>query len=128
MLSLDELKKKARDIVNRIDWTMTPEKAIDMYLEWGSGWTRGKDFVRDGSEDSFYFVIYDWERPFVATLLRRNSKEVEELAKVVIPEDLALKTFDEFGKAHGVGVYALTHDLKAWLSEAIDGPPVPEDA
>ena len=123
MLSINELKMN-RNIVNQIDWSMTPEKAVDMYLEWGAGWTRGNDFVRGSDDESIYFVIYEWERPYQVTLLKRSSKDVEEIAKINIPEEMAEKAFDEFGKKPGVGVYALTDDLKVILSRLLDGPPV----
>ena len=119
--NLNDLKTE-RDLVHQIDWTMTPEKAVDMYLEWGAGWTRGNDFVRSGEDESIYFVIYDWESPAQVTLLRRSSKEVEELAKIPVNEELITKSIDEGGKRAGVGVYTPNDELKKWLSQAIDGP------
>ena len=44
MMTMEELKAD-RKLVNEIDWSMTQEKAIEMYLEWGTGWVRGHDFV-----------------------------------------------------------------------------------
>ncbi|MDA8163100.1 MAG: hypothetical protein M0022_09410 [Desulfobacteraceae bacterium] len=123
MLSLDELRLQ-RELVNQIDWSMTPEKAVDMYLEWGAGWARGNDFVRGEGDISIYFVIYEWERPFQATLLKRSSRDVEEIAKISIDHDTAQESFSEFGKKAGVGVYPLTYKLKRQLSELLDGPPV----
>ena len=119
---IKDLKTK-RDLVHRIDWTMTPEKAVDMYLEWGAGWTRGNDFVRSGDDESIYFVIYDWESPAQVTLLRRSSKEVEELAKIPVDEKLVKKSIEQGGKKAGVGVYPPSKELKKWLTQAIDGPP-----
>jgi hypothetical protein len=123
MMNLEKLREH-RDVVTEIDWTMTPEKAIDMYLEWGAGWTRGHEFIRSGDEESIYFVIYDWEHPAVATLLRRSSRDVAEIAKIAIPEELAREAVQEAGYRPGVGVCALSHALKVWLSEALNGPPV----
>ncbi len=122
--SIEELKSK-REFINRIDWTMTPEKAIDMYLEWGAGWTRGNEFARTGDDESIYFVIYDWEDPPGVTLIRRNSKEVEEIAKIEAPRDLIKASIEEAGRRPGVGVYPLNHALKEWLSNALDAPPPP---
>ncbi len=119
---IKDLRKK-RDLVHQIDWTMTPEKAVDMYLEWGAGWTRGNDFVRSGDDESIYFVLYDWESPAQATLLRRSSKEVEEIAKIPVDEKLFKKSIEEGGKKAGVGVYPPSAELKKWLTQAIDGPP-----
>ncbi len=119
--SINDLKTK-RDLVHQIDWTMTPEKAVDMYLEWGAGWTRGNDFVRSGDDESIYFVIYEWESPAQVTLLRRSSREVEELAKIPVDEKLVTESIDEGGKRAGVGVYTPSEELKKWLAQAIDGP------
>ena len=122
-MGLQELRQR-RDIIDKIDWEMTPEKAVDMYLEWGAGWTRGNDFVRSGDDESYYFVIYDWETPPQVTLLRRDSKEVEELAKIPVDKELFFKSIEEGGRKAGVGVYNPTKELKKWLSEALSGPPV----
>ena len=66
-MTLEELKAD-RDLVNQIDWSMTQEKAIEMYLEWGTGWIRGHDFVSTMGQESVYFVPYDWLRPARVTL------------------------------------------------------------
>ncbi len=121
--SISELKAN-RDIIHQIDWDMTPEKAIDMYLEWGASWCRGKDFVGKWDDTSIYFVIYDWETPKV-TLLKRTTKDVEELAKIPAEMALVLSSIDESGQRAGVGVAPPNRELKMWLSEALDGPPVP---
>jgi hypothetical protein len=122
-MTLEELRQQ-REIVNQIDWSMTPEKAVDMYLEWGAGWTRGNDFVRSGDDESYYFVVYDWETPPQATLLRRSSKEVEELAKIPVDPELFKASIEEGGIKPGVGVYPPNRALKRWLSDVLAGPPV----
>jgi len=125
-MNIEQLKAQ-RDIVNQIDWTMTPEKAVDMYLEWGASWTRGNDFVRGDEDESYYFVIYDWETPPQATLLKRSSKDVEELAKIPIDNKFFIQTIEEGGIKPGVGVYQPTRELKIWLSNVLAGPPVSEE-
>jgi len=121
MLNLNELKED-RKLVNEIDWRMTPDKAIEMYLEWGSGWTRGHDFVSSSDQESVYFVLYDWEKdPTQVTLLRRNIEEAIEIAKVEVPTDLFYEAAREDGYRAGVGVHPLNQPLKEWLNEAIHG-------
>ena len=122
MLNTAELKAD-RNLVNKIDWTMTPEKAIEMYLEWGTGWTRGHDFVSNHGQESVYFVIYDWESP-QATLIRRTMKGAVEIAKVAVPPELFLQTAAEDGYRPGVGVHPINGPLKEWLCKAINGPPL----
>lgn len=121
-MTLDELNKH-REIINEIDWSMTPEKAVDMYLEWGAGWTRGNDFV-SGNDVSIYFVIYDWETPPQVTLLRRSVDEVVELAKIPVPADLFNEACAEDGYKAGGSVHRLSDNLKKWLAKKIGGPPL----
>lgn len=118
MWGLEELKTK-REIVDRIDWEMTPEKAVETYLEWGTGWSRKGDFVQYPGQDSLYFVIYSWEEPPQITLVQRDMQEAKEIAKLPAPEDLIQKAIDEAGRKPGVGVYALTDELKHWLQRAL---------
>jgi hypothetical protein len=114
MWGLDELKAH-RELIDDIDLEMTPEKAVETYLEWGTGWSRKADFVRYSGQESLYFVIYEWENPPCITLLRRDTGGVEEIAKLEAPADLVREAIDEAGRKPGVGVYALNEKLKRWL-------------
>ena len=120
MLTLEELKAD-RDLVNKIDWNMTQEKAIEMYLEWGTGWVRGNDFVSTMGQESFYFVLYDWLRPPRVTLIKRTTAGADEIAEVEVPEDLFMKAWQEDGDRPGVGVHPLNHELREWVCKAVDG-------
>lgn len=108
-----------RDIIDQIDWEMTPEKAVETYLEWGTGWSRKDDFVRHPGQVSFYFVIYDWEKPLAVTLVRRDVQEMQEIAKIEAPAELIQGAIDKGGKKPGVGVYAIHEPLKEWLRMAL---------
>ncbi|MFZ5774144.1 MAG: DVU0772 family protein [Thermodesulfobacteriota bacterium] len=124
MLNLDELRRN-RELVNSIDWTMTPEKAVEMYLEWGTGWIRGNDFVSSANDQSVYFVLFDWEnRPPLATLIRRTVAGAEEMAKIEVPADLFEQACREDGKWPGGTVHPLNRQLKEWVRELIAGPPI----
>lgn len=118
MWGLEELLSH-REILDRIDWEMTPEKAVETYLEWGTGWTRRDDFVRYPDQESLYFVIYDWEKPAQVTLIRRSMHDANEIAKIPVPEDFVARAVEEGGRKPGVGVYALTEELKDWLRAAL---------
>ncbi len=121
MLTLEELKAD-RDLVNKIDWNMTQEKAIEMYQEWGTGRVRGNDFVSTMGQESFYFVLYDWLRPPRVTLIKRTTAGADEIAEVEVPEDLFMKAWQEDGDRPGVGVHPLNHELREWVCKAVDGP------
>ncbi len=111
--------KGHRDIVDRIDWDMTPEKAVETFLEWGTGWTRKDDFVRYVGQEAIYFVIYDWEIPPQVTLIQRTSQEANEIAKIVVPPEMISRAIHEAGRKPGVGVYAITDEIEQWLREAL---------
>jgi len=114
MLGLEELKGR-REIIDRIDWEMTPEKAVETYLEWGTGWSRKGDFVQHPGQESLYFLIYSWEEPPQVTLIQRTMREANEIAKIPAPEGLISRAIHEGGRKPGVGVYAITEELKEWL-------------
>ncbi|MEN8190241.1 MAG: DVU0772 family protein [Thermodesulfobacteriota bacterium] len=124
MYSIEQLRAK-RSLINEIDWEMTPEKAVEMYLEWGSGWTRGNDFVASANDESYYFVIFDWEEnPSLVTLIKRTVEGAEELAKIEVPHELFMEAWLEDGKRPGGTVHALNDRLKHYLSDLLSGPPV----
>ncbi len=124
MMNLEQLKQ-SRDLVNKVDWQMTPEKAVEMYLEWGTGWVRGNDFVSSSSDESIYFVVFDWEdNPHQATLVLRDISGMEEIAKIDIPAELFHESWHLDGKLPGGTVHPPSDRLKEWLCGKIDGPPL----
>jgi hypothetical protein len=57
VLTLEELKKDI-DLINEIEWEMTPEEAVKQYLEWGNtDWGSGKYVIRSKSDYTTYFVV-----------------------------------------------------------------------
>lgn len=119
MIVLDELKAD-RTIIDNIDWDMTPERAVETYLEWGTGWARKDDFVRYADQESLYFVIYDWEEPLQVTLVKRNTQELEEIAKLDAPIELIQESIRDCGRKPGVGVYSINERLKSWLQNRLN--------
>ncbi len=101
------------NLLNAIDWHMTPEEAVTLYLEWGNNWARGNYVIRSKDDVAHYFVVNTWgERP-VIYFIRRNSEEATELAEIPMPEELEDRFMASIG--HNKGVYALNEDVKAWL-------------
>ena len=109
MMQLSELKKN-HDLMNSIDWNMTPEEAVRLYLEWGNNWARGDGFVIRGRSDyTVYFVVNCWSRPYYIYLIQRNSDEALELARFELPRRF------EKPVCELKGIYALEGDVKEWL-------------
>ncbi len=116
MMRLAELKKD-NDLLNSIDWNMTPEEAVRLYLEWGNNWNRGNYVIRSKSDVSYYFVVYAWDDPPVIFLIKRNSEEAIELAKIKMPEELKKHFMLDVGC--NKGVYPVDGQVKDWLQSQL---------
>jgi hypothetical protein len=112
MMGLKELRKET-DIIGAIDWEMTPEEAVTLYLEWGNNWTHGRHLVRSKNDVSHYFVVNTWNDPPTIYLIQRNSEAAIELANIDIPKDLKERFLESVG--HNKGVYALNQEIRSWL-------------
>jgi len=102
-----------------IDWDLSPEDAVTLYLEWGNNdWRAPFPPVRSKEDYATYFVVDAWSAPPKVRLLRRNSEKLEELAEVALPQTLAA----EFSAEHGAlrGVFAPTPSIKAWLKAELE--------
>jgi hypothetical protein len=116
MMSLEEIRKSP-DITSEIDWEMTPEEAVTLYLEWGNSWSHGKHLIRSKSDRSLYFVVNTWEDPARITLIRRNSEEAVELAMIELSATLRDTFLESVG--HLKGVYPLNTEIRAWLERRL---------
>ncbi|MFC1828745.1 DVU0772 family protein [Thermodesulfobacteriota bacterium] len=112
MKRLEDIKHNP-ELLNAIDWDMTPEEAVRLYLEWGNNWAGGNYVIRSKDDVSYYFVVYTWDDTPVIYLIRRNSEEAVELAKIDMPDELK----DYFLKGNGnlKGVYPVEGKIKTWL-------------
>ncbi|MEJ5243457.1 MAG: DVU0772 family protein [Desulfomicrobiaceae bacterium] len=111
--------RRFKDLV--IDWEMTPEDAVALYLEWGNNGYRGgyQNAVRSKTDHSNYFVVNTWKTPPTVTLVRRNSDGAEELVELPLPESLAR---DFVTSVHGhKGVYGVNEPIRQWLEREIFG-------
>lgn len=106
-----------RDLVNEIDWEMTPEEAVRLYLEWGNNWARGNYVIRSKDDFSLYFVVNTWKEKPVVFLIRRNSDAADELAKIELPDDMAGRYLESV--SHHKGVYAVDGEVRQWLEKQL---------
>ena len=117
MLSLEELKNEI-DLLNEINWDLGPEEAVKLYLEWGNtDWGSGKQIIRSKDDYSTYFVVNCWRKPYYIYLIRRNSEEANELAEIIMPEDMSERFLESIG--HNNGVYAIEGEVKAWIKKQL---------
>ena len=116
MEPLEKIKRDA-DLVNAIDWDMTPEEAVRLYLEWGNNWARGNYVIRSKNDETHYFVVNTWKEKPVVYLIRRNSEEARELFCIDLPEPVKRKFLKENG--NNKGVYAIEGAVKEWLRKEL---------
>ena len=102
-----------------IDWNLTPEHAVTMYLEWGNNdWHAEYPPVRSKEDVSHYFVVDSWQDPPGVRLVRRNSERADDLISVPLPDSLLA----DFRQAHGTwrGISEPTPKIKAWLKSELE--------
>lgn len=116
MMTLNDIRKN-RQLLNEIDWEMTPEEAVRLYLEWGNNWARGNYVIRSKEDVSHYFVVNTWKGKPVLYLIRRNSDEARDLAQIDIPQPIADRFLESVG--YNKGVYAVDGDLRLWLQQQL---------
>ncbi len=97
-----------------IDWNLTPEHAVTMYLEWGNNdWNAEYPPVRSKEDYSTYFVIDTWENEPILRLVRRNSERADDVFTMPLPVDLRNEFKAEYGSLKGI--FAPTRGIKQWL-------------
>ncbi len=112
MMRLEDIREN-EDLLNAIDWDMTPEEAVRLYLEWGNNWAGGNYVIRSKDDITHYFVVNTWDENPVIFLIRRNSEEAVELAKIDMPDDIKDRFLEENGNFKGV--FAIENEIKDWL-------------
>jgi hypothetical protein len=117
MMQLEDIRQN-EDLLNAIDWDMTPEEAVRLYLEWGNNWAGGNYVVRSKDDITHYFVVNTWDENPVVFLIRRNSEEAVELAKIDMPDDIKDLFLAENGDLKGV--FAIEGSVKDWLYKQLN--------
>jgi len=113
MKTLEDLKAD-RKLIEFIDWDMTPEEAVTLYLEWGNNWSHGRR-VKSKNDVSHYFVLNTWDKKPDIFLVRRNSEGASELAEIDVPDEYT----DDLLR-NSKGVYAIDGEIRGWLMEELE--------
>jgi len=107
------------EIMSCLNLEMTPERAVSLYLEWGSSWAHGRDFVRSEHDVSCYFTIDAWAAPPRVLLVRQSMRDEEVLGEVEAPAELVARAIYSWGDRKGT--YGLSDDLKRWFQRELFG-------
>jgi hypothetical protein len=117
MLRMTDIRANG-EIMDCLNLEMTPEKAVSLYLEWGSSWAHGRDFARSSSDVSCYFTLDAWETPPKIVLVRQSMAEDEILGEVSVPPDLIAREVQSWGGRKGI--YGISEELKEWIRNKLD--------
>ncbi|KUJ95671.1 MAG: hypothetical protein PWR24_1696 [Desulfonauticus sp.] len=102
-----------------INWDMTHEDAITLYLEWGNNPHRGYfPPVKSGKDVSYYFVLNTWEEEPKVCLYATNSDGARDLVCLDLPAELKSSVRREYGSLKGV--FGLTPEIKKWLQNVLE--------
>ncbi len=112
--------KTLRDFsMSSIDWTLSPEQAVTMYLEWGNNcWDREHPPVRTSSDESLYFVVDSWQDPPIVRLVRRNMEKAEDVCVTELPEHLVAAHRQVHGNWRGI--CEPIPEIKEWLKKELE--------
>lgn len=112
MLTMEAIKENQK-LMDCLDLEMTAEKAVALYLEWGSSWAHGPDFVRSDSDVSCYFTVNAWEKPAKLLLMRQTMAGGEIVGEVDAPSELLERELKAWGGRRGN--YGISEELKEWI-------------
>ncbi|QTA90675.1 Uncharacterized protein dnm_067370 [Desulfonema magnum] len=115
-MRLEDIRKDT-ELLNAIDWDMTPEEAVRLYLEWGNNWARGNYVIRSKNDVTHYFVVNTWKEKPIIYFIRRNSEEALELAEITMPDDMSHRFLASVGR--NKGVYAVEGEVRNWLKKEL---------
>ena len=116
-MNIDEIKNNY-NLVNSVDWDMTPEEAIALHLEWGPLRSQAYYNSSDNDNETVYFVINTWKKPPILTLIRRKGFDSEDLGTFRLPKNLEDEFMNDIGQYKGV--YAVEGAVRDWLKKELD--------
>lgn len=119
-MGIEELRNNEA-VYNLIDWDLTPEEAVSLYLEWGNSWNHGMRMIKSKNDESYYFVVNTWGEHPLVYLVRRNMEGSEELAEFRLPPGLE-EHFNEYTSRHKA-IWAPSPEVRHWLEELLGGQP-----
>lgn len=101
-----------------IDWNLTPEDAVTLYLEWGNNdWNAEYPPVRSKEDVAIYFVVDSWQDPPLIRLVKRNSENATDLFVMPMPEELLPTWRKHNGNLKGIS--APTPEVRDWLKKQL---------
>ena len=110
VLDLAQLKE-CRDLVNAVDWDLTPQQAFETYqLKSRDNWRAS------ATGEVLYFYVSAWQGENKVFLVRRTLKHSEEIAEIAVPDDLvAACVVEQEGSYIPRGQCPINDQVRDWL-------------
>jgi hypothetical protein len=117
MLDLAALRNRS-DILDLIDWELTPQEAVEMFDHRARGMERRLQ-VRSVREKRYFFCVDNWQERPRLVLKERSVKEARVIAEIDAPDALLIAC----ARAHGnrKALFPLSDELTDWLRARLYG-------
>ncbi len=103
--------KVGDQVINSIDWEMTPELTFGTYESWG-----GVERVRNNAERIYYFFIDNWGEKPKLCLMERGVKHARIIAEIHAPGELVASCVKGQGEAAFYDrTFAINEQIRKWL-------------
>ncbi len=117
-MSMHQRLQVGDQVVNGIDWEMTPDLTFGTYESWG-----GRERVRNNSERIHYFFIDAWEDEPKLCLMERGVKHAKVMAEINAPKEMVAECVRKQGSSSLFEKsYAIDETIKQWLLDNLFGP------
>ena len=115
MMDLEELKTK-KELIEKIDWDMTPQEAFEKYQVKSIGGWKHRHL-----DEVYYFYIDVWKEKATVFLMKRGLKSAEDVAEIKIPENLLNECVaKQAGNPPSRGQYPVDAKIKQWLRKQLN--------
>lgn len=100
-----------RQMIDSIDWEMTPDLSFGTYESWG-----GRERVRNNDECVYYFFIDNWGNEPKLCLMERAVKHARIVAEIKAPAELVKNCVESQGLSSWFEKsYAINDQVRSWL-------------
>ncbi|MCB2188861.1 MAG: hypothetical protein KQJ78_20775 [Deltaproteobacteria bacterium] len=114
MLTWDELKQN-REIINSIDWEVTPREMFEAYQLKSPG-----NWKYRSLPEVCYFYLSSWRGENKVILMKRGYVHSEEIAEAPAPPELVAAAVAKFeGEDLPRGQLPLDEPLRTWLQKEL---------
>lgn len=115
MMGLEQLRHE-KDILDQIDWELTPFEAVEMF-DHRTGGLKSRLRLRSPKGKYYFFCVDNWQEEPRVVLKERSLKESRTIAEISAPKGLLRECVRQYGGRQGL--FPLCEPLRLWLMECL---------